>query len=230
MRAPIIVSIMLFAGVAHADESPAPPWQVRAFGGARFFTDSSAVTLAEQPLGNGGFSVERRITTLSLPGPFEVLDLSAEIGLETGATHGTTFQQLNNDIFTWQATAGGRARLPLTPWLHATGRAAVGGGWTHARIYEMSSTTGVKDAHGTFGAQAAIGLSLLPRITQKNVGHAVFFGLDVELGYQATTAMTVHAIPEDRPAPELTIPAAYASLGDLDLDGWTLRVGTAIGF
>lgn len=221
MRALIIVSILFGAATAHADEPPA--WELHAFGGARFFTDSSAVTLATDPMGGGGGSVEREVAEA---GP---LALSAELGFDAATTSGTTFQQLDNDLSTWQVSVGGRARLPIFDWLHAFGRASVGGGRTHVAIRQMNVASGIADVETTFGAQAALGVSLLPRMTSRD-SPAVFLGLDVELGYQATTAMTVYATPEDRPAPELTIPAAYASLGDLDLSGWTLRIGTAIGF
>jgi len=238
MKAGMVIGILLVAsGVAHADDgivseseaSPAAPWHLHAFGGGRFFTDASAVILSEQPLGGGGASVERRVASLGLPGPFEALDLSAELGFEAGSTHGTTFQQLASDITTWQVFAGGRARLPIFDWLHVTGRGAVGGGRTYVAVRDMTTSSGIPDQATTFGAQAAVGLSLLPRLTGAG-DKAVFLGLDFEVGYQATTAMSVGAYPEDRPPPELTIPAAYASLGDLDLDGWTMRIGTAIGF
>jgi hypothetical protein len=40
----------------------------------------------------------------------------------------------------------------------------------------------------------------------------------------------VHATPENRASADLTIPAHYAYLGDLDLDGWTLTIGMTMGF
>ncbi len=235
-RITVALAILICAGVAHADElvaeeaaSPAAPWHVHAFGGVRWFTDSSAVTLAEAPMGGGGWSVERRITTLGIPGPFDALDLSAEAGFDVGTASGTTFQQLESSMTTWQVSAGARARLPLVSWFHVTGRASVGGGRTEVWIRDMTTSTGIYDNGTTFGAQAALGVSLLPRLTSPGQ-RGVFLGLVLELGYQASTAISVQAIPEDRPAPELTIPAAYATLGDLDLEGWTLRIGTAIGF
>jgi len=237
MRAAILIGILFTAGVAHADDatveaaapSPAPPWQVHAFSLTRFSTQGSMVTLAEEPLRGGGATFEGRLTTVTLPGPFAALDLSAELGMDGSSTSGTTFQQLSSDISTWEITAGGRARLPIFRWLHVSGAAQIGGGRTHVAIRDMATSSGIANVDTTFGARAALGVSLMPRVSKPNA-HAVFLGLDLEVGYQVSTAVPVRATPEDRPAPELTIPAAYASLGDLELDGWTLRIGTAIGF
>ena len=156
-----------------------------------------------------------------------MLHVSAELGFDGGSADGTTFQQLDNHVATWSLLAGARARLPVVSWLHVTARASVGGGRTSVRIADQGMTTAISDRAVTQVASTGLGLSLLPVLKR---GSRFRVGFEVELGYQVTTATSVHAYPEDRGPAELTIPASYASLGDVDLDGWNLRIGGTVGF
>jgi hypothetical protein len=238
MRALLLSSLFVAAtaGAAAAEpadsttRSPGPTWTVRTFTVQHWLGVSSAVTLAKAPITGGGAAVERRVLTIGLPGPFRVLDISGEAGFDAGSTDGTTFDQLDNHIESWALTAGARARLPLLSWLHLQARASVGGAHTSVRIADRSMPmTAIADSGNSLVGSTGIGLALLPRLTATDRG-AFHLGLDVELGYQTGTATTIHAYPENRPPEELTIPARYASLGDLDLDGWTLRIGATVGF
>ena len=228
MRIALATAIVLAtAGTAAAEP---PTWTVRTFSVEHWLGDSSATTLATAPISGGGAAVERRALRMDLPGPFHPLDVTAELGFDTGATDGTTFDQLQNHIRTWELTAGARARLPILSWLHLQGRAAVGGAHTRVRIADRAmSETAIADSGNGMVAGAGLGLAVLPRLTPSDRG-AFHLGVEIELGYQASTATTIHAYPENRPAEDLTIPSRYASLGDLDLDGWTLRMGVTIGF
>lgn len=226
MRA-LILFVMLVPSVAAADT---PTWSARGGIEQRWMTSSSAVTLTESNLVGWGVSVERRVVSVDVPGPFRPLDVSGVLGIARGTVDGETFDQLENHIGTWAVTAGARARLPLLSWLHLQARGAVGGGKTWVTIADRQMPSiAIADDGRTAVASAAVGLALLPRLSPRERG-GFWWGVDAELGYHVATAMTVHAIPEDRPPAELTIPAQYASLGDLDLDGYTLTIAMTMGF
>jgi hypothetical protein len=234
MRAKIITVAVLFAATpALADESPSPAPRWSAHGGInqRWMTSESAVTLTESNLVGWDVAAERRLLTIGLPGPFPVLDITTELGFARSSVDGSTFQSLQNHISTWQFTAGARARLPLLPWLHLQARAAVGGGKTHVRIADASMPSiAIADDEWMSVAATGLGLALLPRMTSRGSNARFFWGIEAEVGYQTATSTSVIATPEDRMPPELTIPARYADLGDLDLDGWTLTIGMTAGF
>lgn len=227
-----IVVLLLAATPALADsDSPAPTWSARGGINQRWLTSQSAVTLTESNLVGWDLAAERRLLSIGLPGPFPVLDVTTELGFSRGSVDGTTFDQLDNHISTWQLTAGARARLPILSWLHLQARAAVGGGKTKVRIADGSmSSNAIADGGAMSVAATGLGLALLPRMTSRGSSTRFFWGIEAEVGYQTTTATSVRAYPEDRPAPDLTIPAQYASLGDVDLDGWTLTIGMVMGF
>lgn len=229
MRAFILIAILSISAPALAN--PGPTWTVRGFSTERWLGRSSAVTLSEAPMNGGGVALERRLLTLALPGPFHTLDLSGDVDFDDQSTDGTTFQgQLDNHISSWELTAGGRARLRLVSGLHLEARVGLGGARTHVRIadaYRM--TTAIEDGGNATVLSTGLGFAFLPRLTRSD-RHAVHLGVEIELGYQQTTATAISATPQDRPPPELTIPAQYASLGSIDLDGWSLRLGATLGF
>ncbi len=224
----VALGALALTSTARADDALEPTWGVRGWSAQRWLGDASAAVLTTDTLGGGGLAVERRLLALAVPGPFPRLTVSAELAFDAGAVDGTTFQQLDNHISTWAVTAGGRARLPLWSWLQLQGRAALGGGRTTVRIADAQmDTTAISDRSATAVATAGVGVALMPVLQRRS---RLRFVIDAELGYQAATSTGVHAYPVDRAEPELTIPAAYASLGDVDLDGWTLRIGAGVVF
>lgn len=226
MRAWILMMVMV-PSVAAADT---PTWSAHGGIEQRWMTSSSAVTLTESNLVGWAIGAERRVARVDVPGPFGPLDVAAGIGLESATVDGETFDQLDNHIGTWALTAGARARLPLLSWLHVQARGAVGGGKTWVTIADRRMpTVAIADDGRTAVASAGVGLALLPRLSPRERG-GLWWGVDAELGYHVATGMAVDAIPEDRPSAELTIPAQYASLGDLDLDGYTLTIAMTMGF
>jgi hypothetical protein len=224
---PIVLCAL--AAPAAADESPAPTWVVQAGPEERIPTTSSAVTLTESNLSGGGWLVERRVLTVGLPGPFPVADVAAGLGFARTSGEGETFDQLFNQLDTWAFTGSARLRVPLRSWLLVQARGLVGGGKTSVRIADRTMTTSVHDDGAALLAGTALGVAVLPRLTRSE-SRRFHLGFETELGYLVTSARTIHATPEDRPAPELTIPARYASIGDLRLDGWVWRFGVVIGF
>jgi len=121
--------------------------------------------------------------------------------------------------------------LPVFSWLHVQARASVGGGKTYVRIADDTMPEiAIADDGKMAVASTGLGLAVLPRLSPRGSRGRLFLGIEAEVGYHTATAIGVHAYPEDRPSPELTIPAQYANLGDLDLDGWTLNIAMTIGF
>lgn len=232
-RAMLTVALLCLAAPARADESssPAPRWSAHGGINQRWMTSRSAVTLTESNLVGWDVSAERRLLTIGLPGPFPVLDITTELGFGKSDVDGTTFQSLDNHISTWQLTAGARARLPLRSWLHLQARAAVGGGKTRVRIADGSRpNVAIADGGAMSVAATGLGVAVVPRLSSRGSRTRFFWGVEAEVGYQTATATHVTATPEDRMSPELTIPAQYADLGDVDLDGWTLTIGMTMGF
>lgn len=212
-----------------APEKGPPAWTIRGFTVERWQGTESAVALATDPIRGGGIAAERRVLGIRLPGPFPVMDVTTELAFESGSTDGSTFAgQLQNHIESWQVTAGARARLPIFSWLLLQARGAVGGAHTTVRISD-NAMGGIHDSGNGMVAAGGLGLSLLPRVTSRQ-HNAVHLGFEIEVGYQVATATTIHADPDGRPPEELTIPSRYASLGDLDLEGWTLRMAATVGF
>lgn len=214
---------------ADADEEQRVTWSGRTAMTQRWLHSQSAVRLTDGHLSGFLLSIDRRIVTVNLPGPFPVLDIAAELGYGRGTAEGTTFDQLDNSISTWELTAGARARLPLSRWLNLQARASLGGGRTRATLASQTMSTAISDIGKTAVASTGIGLALLPRLSPKNRS-GFWWGVEAELGYHTSTATEITATPEDRQPDELTIPAVYASLGNLDLDGATFTLALTLGF
>ena len=231
MRRTCLVAFVLSLASPALADSPAPAWSARTGIQQRWLTSPGAVTLTEDNLVGWELAAERRLLSIALPGPFPVLDVTTELGFARGAVDGTTFDQLDNHMSTWQLTAGARARLPVLSWLHVQARAAVGGGKTYVRIADdVMPGIAIADEGRMAVAATGLGVALLPRMTSRGSSARFFWGLEAEVGYQVASATRVDAVPEDRPAPELTIPASYAELGELDLGGWTFTVAMTMGF
>jgi hypothetical protein len=237
MRALVILVVAAAAGDAAAEPSmdavdrpSGPTWTFQLGSAERWPTHRSAVALTESTLDGVTGSVERRVFTAGLPGPLPVAVVTAIVIAEEAGADGRTFDQLVNRIDTWQVTAGARARVPIRSWLLAHARAGIGGGRTTVRIADAAMPGGaVRDRGAIAVATGGVGLAVLPRLTRRE-RRGLHLGAELELGYQVTTAPEIHAVPEDRPPPELTIPARHASIGALDLDGWTARLSLVIGF
>jgi hypothetical protein len=225
-----VAILVALTTTAAADTPERVTWSARAAMTERFMDSRSAMTLTDGHLDGFGLSIDRRLVTLHLPGPFPVLDVAAELGFGRGSADGTTFDQLTNDISTWEITGGARARLPILSWLHLQARAALGGGRTSTTIASTYMTdVAIYDRDSIAVASTGIGLALLPRLTSKDRS-GFWWGVEAELGYHTSTATEITATPRDRQPEELTIPAVYASLGDLDLDGTTFTIALTAGF
>jgi hypothetical protein len=206
----------------HAD----PAWRAEVARTTRWLGDTSAAALTTDTLTSAEMSAERHVLAIELPGG-RTLDVAAVAGLGIGGVDGTTFQRL----------ATTTSELDLTAGLHATARflrigvisarAAAGTTREALKIEDVNSLTlAPVDDHGWGAiATAALGAEIEPIATP-----SFRFGVGVEVGYTATSAIQLFTYPSDRPDPDLSIDTTYASLGHLDLDGWTLRVGMHASF
>ena len=222
-----LVTLCATAAPALAD---GPTYSARGGVTGRRLVSSSAVTLTTDDLVGWEIAADRRLRRVPLPGPLADLELAAGLELAGAEADGTTFDQLDNNISTWHLAAAAHARVPLRSWLHLQGRAALGAGEARARIADARMpSVAIVDERRTWIAATGVGLALMPRLGGQGRG-AFWWGVEAEVGYQTASATPVRAYPQDRAAAELTIPAQYALLGDLDLDGYTFRLGVTIGF
>ncbi len=217
--------LSLAATAAHAEPDDAP-WQAEMGSSTRWLGKSSAAAVTTDTLSTFVMSVERRLATVELPrGPAIALAAEAELG--SGGDAGTMFQTLTTTIGTTELLAGVHASARFYRIVVVSARAAAGAERVSLQIAptgqpEMASV----DDHG-WGrmAAASLGLEVEPLSTPR-----FRLGFGAELGYVATSGVTMHAYPSDRGDPDLTIETAFASIGHLDLDGWSLRISGHISF
>jgi hypothetical protein len=206
---------------AHGD----PGWRLEFGSETRWLRNASAAAVTTDPFASTALSAARRVT--SIPFFRGTLDLGLEATWTNGEATGTLFQTLGTTVGDNEWRGGVRAAWRLHRLLAVTGRAAAGVTRTDLRIAPMSSPemASVDDHRWGSVATATVGLEL-------DAVHVQSFalGLGLELGYVETSAVTMHAYPSDRPDPNASIETTYASIGHLDLDGWSLRFGMHMAF
>jgi len=152
------------------------------------------------------------------------LSLAAEIGFDHGVVSGLMFHTLSTETSRLGLSAGVRARRPLWRSLAATGRAALVATRTSLRLTPTSGSSGdLVDHAWAPGAELAAGLEASMLVGRPEPRFSL--GVRIELGYSLSAPVEMTAHPEGRDAGDgtLLLPAEYASLGNLDLDGWTLH-------
>lgn len=203
-----------------------PGWTIEMGSATRWMRDRSAGAITTEPLSSFVLSAERRITTFELPHGL-ALDLGIEATWANGAANGTIFQTLTTDLGDNEWLGGVHASARVWHTLGVSARAAAGVTRTDLAIApEQDPAMKSVDDHG-WGriATATIGADFQPVHTR-----AFALGVGMELGWVATSAVTMHAYPSDRPDPDLSIETAFASIGHVDLGGWTMRIGVHASF
>ena len=236
-----LITILAAARVAHAQpaatpyvESPAissgadatPGWTIEMGSATRWMRDRSAGAITTDPLSSFVMSAERRIATFELPRGF-ALDLGLEATWANGVANGTIFQTLTTDLGDNEWLGGVHASARVWHTLGVSARAAAGVTRTDLSIApEQNPEMKSVDDHG-WGriATATIGADFQPVHTK-----LFALGVGMELGWVATSAVTMHAYPSDRPDPDLSIETAFASIGHVDLGGFTMRIGVHASF
>jgi hypothetical protein len=236
-----LVTILAAARIAHAQpaatpyvESPSvssgadatPGWTIEMGSATRWMRDRSAGAVTTDPLSSFVMSFDRRVATFELPHGF-LLDVAAEATWANGEATGTIFQTLTTDLGDNEWLGGVHATARILRTFGVSARAAAGVTRTDLAIApesnpEMKSV----DDHG-WGriATATIGGEFQPVHTR-----SFALGVGLELGWVATSSVTMHAYPSDRPDPDLSIETAFASIGHLDLHGFTMRIGVHASF
>jgi hypothetical protein len=219
----VVAGLALTAGrPAHAD----PAWRLDAASSTRWLGSTSAAALTTANLGTADFGAERAFA--SLAAPFDVpIELAGGVGVNFGSTSGTIFQRLGTKTSDLELVAGFHATARLRHHLALSGRATLGVARAAVAITDMYAPTVMPvDDHGWGSiASASLGAEVTPVDTR------VFrLGVGIEAGYVATSAITLHAYPGDRPSTDLSIATTYAAIGTLDLGGWSMRFGVHAAF
>jgi len=209
---------------AHADDPPA--WRIEMGSSTRWLGDTSAAAVTTDTLGLFVLSGERRFATLALPRGL-VVELAGTGALATGGAGGTMFQTLSTNLDTLELLAGVHASARLVRMMVVSARAELGADKVSLRIAPTGqpAMTSVDDRGWGRAAAASIGAELDPIARPQ-----LRLGVGAELGYTWTSAVEMHASPGDEGDPDLTIRTAFASIGRLDLDGWSLRVTAHVAF
>lgn len=153
------------------------------------------------------------------------VDLWATGTFVWGTTDGTMFQTIDTSLETQQWTVGGRGRYGLLRWLDATARLDVGA--TRASVTLVDTDGRASRDHG-WGAtvQAAIGAEVWARSSRTGRG----IGFRLEIGYAATSPISLTPTPEGSDDGTLTLPMQAASFGSLALHGTTIGAVVAAQF
>jgi hypothetical protein len=220
-----IAALTILAGTAHADPDPRA-WRVDVGSSTRWLSSPSAAAVTTETLGLFVMSGERQLTEVELPrGPS--IQLAAFGSFGVGGARGRMFQTLDSNVDSIELLAGVHASAHLFQVMVLSARAGVG---TDRRSLTIAPAgpaqmASVDDAGWGRVAAGSIGADFEPVVAPQ-----LHLGLGVELGYVATSAVEMHAYPSDRGNPDLTIQTAFASVGQLDLDGWSLRITGHLSF
>jgi hypothetical protein len=222
-----IAVLALAASAAHADPDPeAAPWRVDIGSSTRWLGDTSAAAVTTETLGLFVLSGERHVGAVELPrGPS--IDLALFGSFASGGATGRMFQTLVTSVDTVELAAGVHATARLYGVLLVSARAGVGADDVSLTIAPTARPRMASvDDHG-WGrlASASLGAEIEP--LKLPILH---LGFGAEVGYVTTSSVDMHAYPSDRGAPDLTIQTAFASVGHLDLDGWSLRITAHLVF
>jgi len=202
-----------------------PSWRLEFGSETRWLHDASAAAVTTDPFVSTALTLSRRLTAIDLLG--RPIDLAAEVTWTNGTATGTMFDTLTTTVGDNEWLGGVRASWRPVRLIGVIARASAGVTRTDLWIAPdaESDLASVDDHRWGKVATASAGLDL-------DAVHTPSFalGLSVELGYVETSALTMHAYPSDRPDPNASIETTYASIGHLDLDGWSLRAGLHAAF
>ena len=202
-----------------------PSWRLEFGSETRWLRDASAAAVTTDPFVSTALTLSHRLTAIDLLG--RSIDLAAELTWTNGTATGTMFDTLTTTVGDNAWLGGVRASWRPVRLIGVIARASAGMTRTDLLIAPMDEPdlASVDDHRWGKVATASVGLDLDAVHTQ-----SFALGLGLELGYVETTALTMHAYPSDRPDPNASIETTYASIGHLDLDGWSLRFGMHAAF
>jgi hypothetical protein len=175
----------------------------------RALRSSSANAVTADSLGGGSVGYAHALDLDIFPR----LALWLEGSFGWGGVDGVMFQTLTTEVDAIAFTAGGRARYTLHRNVHASARLELGTARARLAIRDDQGHTATDKGWGVTSS-AGLGLELLavarPRFS---------LGLRAELGYVATSAVSLVATPEGERNNTLQLEMTAAGLGSLDLSG-----------
>jgi hypothetical protein len=159
--------------------------------------------------------------------PIRIAGFALEVSgtYERLALSGTTFQRVESDLSVHSLRVGGRLRRALSPRWSAFGSLDMG--WTTGslRLHDAFSGNARPTHDRAHAASSVLGggvdLSLMRHASQPRFS----FGLRGQLDYTVSSALAFSGAPEAGAPGELNIPTLSAPLGDIDLSGWSFRLG-----
>lgn len=221
----ILVSLTIMGLLVAANTAFADRVELSLGTTAHYLRSSSAEAITDDNMAAFSLTGAVEIPWIHLPGTETLL----ELGFEAGAVGDRSFQTMNTDSSLLHATIGARLRRPLWSRLVLNGRAAFGAARVKVKFSDaFSAVEPISDREYAASAYLGTGLDLLlahGRNRKHDTRYAL--GLRAELGYQAMAGVELFGDPESRSDDDdiIRIPAASASLSDLDLSSWTFRFG-----
>ncbi len=217
------ITAVLVTAVA-APSARADRFEVSAATGARWATGDSVDALSGDDEHNqSGLGVAMRLDGIRPLG----LDLAVEADYDALSLSGTTFGRIESELSTHSLQAGARLTMRLSKRTSAFGRAAIG--YTTGKLslddrFAVASRATSDRAHAGSTTLGGGGSVIVASGEKMQVGLRGYFD------YTKTTAMAFEAAPEDAGDDALQIATTSASLGDVDISGWSLRIGLFAAF
>ena len=211
---------------AHASTAPGPAWRIDVARTTRWLASPGAAALATGTRTGVGLDVSRRVLVIAPPvGP--AIAVAALVDVDTGGLDGTMFQRLSTSLGSADFSAGVRATAKLRYHTTVGARATVGATRASLRVSDMYMAGAVPIDDAGWGSVAALAATAN---FEPLISPHVNLGFSVDVGYVATSGVELHAYPSDRPDANHSIDTAYASIGHLDLQGWSMRIGMNASF
>ena len=214
-----MLAVIGITSTAHADDRL---YAVDVSTHARWFGDTSAAILAQEPLAGPRFTLSRAVMTVDAPVRPVAVSLFGRFAF--GMVDDKIFNSLDTSLEQYIFTGGIRGDAPLWWRFSLVGQAELGIVRTGLVVTEGQGsgamTTPVDDHEWHTIGSATLGIDLAL------IDHPSFkLGLGMELGYTLASPITLHAFPGDRPDDSRSIPTMFAAIGDLDTRGVTFASG-----
>jgi hypothetical protein len=208
----LIGAALLAAPAARADR-----YEVSAHSGVRWMTAESLDALAAED-GHGQAGVVASVG-LDAVRPLG-MTLFVDAIYDYAAVEGTTFGRVQSSLSVHSMMLGARLERPLWRAVSGWGRVSLGYATGSLSLTDAFTSSARATSDRAHGAVSTVGAGV-----DVAVARAERRALGVRLGFDYTraTSLAFKAAPEDGGA--LAIPVLSASLGELDLSGWSYQLG-----
>jgi opacity protein-like surface antigen len=156
--------------------------------------------------------------------------ISFNLGLIVSGSSSQVFQSFNSGLFGFGLRASATYGLPLFDYVRVYGRAGVS-----AELLELSMETfeTTSDTELVLGAEGLLGLELTLPLTDaedSRLGEQLVFAFEAGYGLRSSAAFEDVGRTLDEDAEPAPIGVTGAHLGELNLSGWTWRLGVGVLF